>query len=445
MWKDKARVREITKTVVQAIIIMYSLIAIGLLFVLNFKELYYYDMVKLKINETSGFSMDLIKSNYDLLMNYCNPINNGKLEFIGLRMTDDAMQHFVRVKNTMRVIIASGLIGAIYSAITIYKNYKIKNGDFFRRVVITIFIIPLLICVNIVVGWDMLFDAMHKILFRGDKWVFSWFDDEVIRILPDTYFMQCALIIVGIMFLGCIGIWIAWYRIELGGIISKKILKDGKVVNKFSIGNETFDRCFKYKLIQIGDIMGWSVKAKDGITKFSCREEFKGYPIISTRGAFKNYWYKEIDVSNMRVNNVIDASETFENCRALKVDISNWKLNKVKHLDKMFKSKYIKDIDISNIDWSNIVTATEMFKGCAAKVNNLAKISVKDMKTDEMFKMFNGKAIIKISEYSIKNISRITDIKDIKVVDKEEDADEIVKRADKLQVDRMLIFIKGED
>ena len=42
---------------------------------------------------------------------------------------------------------------------------------------------------------------MHKIFFRNDYWLFNPATDPIIKILPDTFFMHCGMMIVGIVLL----------------------------------------------------------------------------------------------------------------------------------------------------------------------------------------------------------------------------------------------------
>ncbi|MBQ7327319.1 MAG: DUF1461 domain-containing protein, partial [Clostridia bacterium] len=40
------------------------------------------------------------------------------------------------------------------------------------------------------------FRIFHTIFFPGkDNWLFSWYEDEIIRILPQNFFMNCAILI----------------------------------------------------------------------------------------------------------------------------------------------------------------------------------------------------------------------------------------------------------
>ena len=61
----------------------------------------------------------------------------------------------------------------------------------------------------VAINFDVAFEIFHKIFFPGkDNWLFSWYKDAIIRILPQDFFMNCAILIfvsIVTLCLGCIG------------------------------------------------------------------------------------------------------------------------------------------------------------------------------------------------------------------------------------------------
>lgn len=52
--------------------------------------------------------------------------------------------------------------------------------------------------------FDRAFVVFHQIFFPGkDNWIFNWQEDPVILILPETFFRNCALLILGMLLLWC--------------------------------------------------------------------------------------------------------------------------------------------------------------------------------------------------------------------------------------------------
>ena len=51
----------------------------------------------------------------------------------------------------------------------------------------------------------------HKLFFDNDDWIFNPRTDPVIKILPDEFFMHCAIAIIAIVLLAggiCFGVWL---------------------------------------------------------------------------------------------------------------------------------------------------------------------------------------------------------------------------------------------
>lgn len=58
----------------------------------------------------------------------------------------------------------------------------------------------------VAINFDVAFTIFHKIFFPGkDNWLFSWYEDEIIRILPQDFFMNCAILIFVSIILLCVG------------------------------------------------------------------------------------------------------------------------------------------------------------------------------------------------------------------------------------------------
>lgn len=68
--------------------------------------------------------------------------------------------------------------------------------------------------------FDAAFVIFHKIFFSGkDNWLFDYDTDEIIRVLPQVFFRNCAIAIVALILLGC------------AALIAYDILRYGKKKN----------------------------------------------------------------------------------------------------------------------------------------------------------------------------------------------------------------------
>ena len=56
--------------------------------------------------------------------------------------------------------------------------------------------LPLVIGALAALDFDRAFVIFHSIFFPGKtNWVFDWYADQIIRVLPQAFFMNCAILI----------------------------------------------------------------------------------------------------------------------------------------------------------------------------------------------------------------------------------------------------------
>ena len=81
-------------------------------------------------------------------------------------------------------------------------------------------IVFLLIAALAALDFDRAFVVFHALFFPGkDNWLFDPAQDQIINILPEAFFRDCAILILGILVLGCA----ALIALDLARTKSKKI------------------------------------------------------------------------------------------------------------------------------------------------------------------------------------------------------------------------------
>ena len=65
------------------ILFLIFFISLGLAVAIYFRPFYYMGMER--ISEETGYSVDVIKENYDALIDWCSPFAKGELDFPSLR------------------------------------------------------------------------------------------------------------------------------------------------------------------------------------------------------------------------------------------------------------------------------------------------------------------------------------------------------------------------
>lgn len=86
---------------------------------------------------------------------------------------------------------------------TIWKR-KRKEFGFLKIAGILTVAVPAVLGIFIAANWDKAFVTFHHIFFNNDYWIFDPVKDPVITILPDTFFLHCAVMILGGVVLGAL-------------------------------------------------------------------------------------------------------------------------------------------------------------------------------------------------------------------------------------------------
>ncbi len=126
---------------------------------LNIRLLYYFNIPKIQaMNEE--YSGGLIRSNYDILIDYLNPFY------------------------------------LIY-----FRQRKERELGYMKKAAILTFIIPVILGIPFIVDFSRAFVIFHEIAFSNDYWIFDPRIDPVIKNLPEWFFMYAAFLILILMLL----------------------------------------------------------------------------------------------------------------------------------------------------------------------------------------------------------------------------------------------------
>lgn len=185
--------------------------AIGILFLLFFisaglalaiycRPLYYMGMER--ISEETGYPVELIKENYDALIDYCSPFFHGTLDFPSLPESETGISHFAEVKEIFNLFFVLLFLTPVFLAGLIYRQHRKNSITWMISSPVIICILPLLVGLACAIDFNRIFVLFHQLVFNNDDWMFSPAEDPIILFLPERFFLQCALIIVGTVLLG---------------------------------------------------------------------------------------------------------------------------------------------------------------------------------------------------------------------------------------------------
>ena len=115
------------KDIVLALILTIFIISLAVVITVFCKQLYYIDIDYLNIPATSGVTKEIIKHNYDILIQYQSLFYRGTLYLPDFVMSTTGRIHFEEVKRIFDIIQILCLVTGIVSLIMIYQNVKEKE------------------------------------------------------------------------------------------------------------------------------------------------------------------------------------------------------------------------------------------------------------------------------------------------------------------------------
>ena len=167
------------------------------------RQLYYMQIDTLYIVEYSGFDEETIKEAYDEMIEYCT-IPWAQFGTGELRYSESGKSHFEDCKGLF-LLNGAVLIISLVSVIALLVLCKLGIFELLRPrgFDVTFYSASGLLGTFLVVAglaaidFNTAFVIFHTLFFPGkDNWMFDPRTDQIIMILPQDFFMNCAILIV---------------------------------------------------------------------------------------------------------------------------------------------------------------------------------------------------------------------------------------------------------
>ncbi len=174
---------------------------------------YYAQIDALSLPENTGFSFNQIKSAYDQMLNYLT-LPNQTFGTGVFKFSESGAEHFKDCKILFDINLIALISSSVFLILTLLleKKGKITLARPFNMSVSFISataILSLLLIIGIIVAIDFssAFTVFHHIFFAGkSNWLFNPNEMEVIKILPEQFFLNCALLIGASILIFCLSI-----------------------------------------------------------------------------------------------------------------------------------------------------------------------------------------------------------------------------------------------
>ncbi|MDO4321120.1 MAG: TIGR01906 family membrane protein [Lachnospiraceae bacterium] len=179
--------------------------SLSVVLVLNLRTIYYFDIRYQQLEYTTGLSEEIIRENYDTLIDY-NLLTKHvkKLEFPNFPMSEHGRIHFAEVKRIFIMIQWLCIVSGLVLMIALFKKLRRRDYGSLKLMSILTFLVPVVLGVLAALNWNAFFIKFHGLFFKNNYWIFNPATDPVINILPDAFFFHCAVVILLFLLLGCI-------------------------------------------------------------------------------------------------------------------------------------------------------------------------------------------------------------------------------------------------
>lgn len=202
----QSKLLTIVLAVVLAVILLAGSIAVPILC----RPFYYAHIGPLELETRTGFTREEIKTAYDEMLDYC--LGGEEFSTGVLRWSESGKDHFTDVRVLflldLKVLLGFALfLAALLIAARLgglRPRRLLGRGPLFWAgggLAAAFLLVGGLAALD----FDRAFVVFHALFFPGkDNWLFDPRTDEIINILPQEFFMHCALLILGVLLLGCV-------------------------------------------------------------------------------------------------------------------------------------------------------------------------------------------------------------------------------------------------
>lgn len=210
----KQKLPAIIEAVLIALVILSGAIALPILL----RPFFYWHIAPLHLTQTVGLTAEQIKTAYKEMMDFCIGLSDtfsaGALSF-----SPSGAAHFADVQKLFVLDLRVLAVAGILLAITVIVSRKMPlrlaghTPGFWGAVGLGagICIVGALATLD----FGRAFTVFHKLFFPGkDNWLFDPQTDPIIRMLPEVFFRNCAILILAVILLSCAGLLLWDWRVR---------------------------------------------------------------------------------------------------------------------------------------------------------------------------------------------------------------------------------------
>lgn len=209
----KGKILGVSITALMAVLIIILVITFSIGLPIYIRPFYYVQINALDMPDRTGYDYDTIKEAYDEVLDYLTlpgrEFGTGKLAY-----SQVGEGHFADCKvlfdlNIWAFFISLILLCVIFALVgrrivELRSPFGLNVGFWSGAVTLSVFT---LLGILVSLDFDTAFVIFHAVFFPGkDNWIFDPRHDEIIKVMPEEFFMNCAILIASSIILISLGL-----------------------------------------------------------------------------------------------------------------------------------------------------------------------------------------------------------------------------------------------
>lgn len=180
---------------------------------LLWRGFYYMHIEPLGLPAKTGWTAEEIRQGFDEMMDYC--VYRQEFGTGVMRWSEEGYAHFADCEVLFRMDFTALAVSLAAVLLLWHMKREYASVCFANRGPLFIGGASLGLLFVIIGGlaaldFDRAFVIFHSLFFPGKtNWIFDWRVDEIILVLPQVVFRNYAVLIVGLLLAGCVGLMIA--------------------------------------------------------------------------------------------------------------------------------------------------------------------------------------------------------------------------------------------
>ncbi len=196
-------------TILLAIALALALLSGSIAVPILCRPFYYAHIGPYRLAERTGLTEEQIKTAFNEMLDYC--LGGEEFSTGVLKWTESGKSHFTDVRGLFLLdlqilAISLGLLAALAVLISrgrLKPARPLGRGPAFWAGA-GLGAVFLIVGALAALDFDGAFTAFHALFFPGkSNWLFNPYEDQIINILPQAFFRNCAILILALLVIGC--------------------------------------------------------------------------------------------------------------------------------------------------------------------------------------------------------------------------------------------------